>query len=129
MLGRSVVPGPLGDEVRDDVGRGGVPHPGVGIRSRHAVRGVLGRAARRLGRLGHDRHRTATRFVAALALTAAAVTGPALLAPAHAAKEAPKSTFTVALLNDVDSFNPFKGYLAESYEMWALMYDYMTGYK
>ena len=60
----------------------------------------------------------------------AALTVPALVTPAHAAEsDDSKVTFTVALLNDVDSFNPFKGYLAESYEMWALMYDYMTGYK
>ena len=49
------------------------------------------------------------------------------LAPsAQAAKQ--KSTFTVALLNNVDSFNPFLGIEAESYEMWALTYDYMITY-
>ena len=37
-------------------------------------------------------------------------------------------TFTVALLNEVDSFNPFLGIEAESYEMWALTYDYMITY-
>ena len=31
-------------------------------------------------------------------------------------------------MNEVDSFNPFNGYQATSYEMWALMYDYMVGY-
>ena len=54
---------------------------------------------------------------------------PALATPSQAASGDSKVTFTVALLNDVDSFNPFKGYLAEAYEMWALTYDYMTGYK
>jgi peptide/nickel transport system substrate-binding protein len=38
------------------------------------------------------------------------------------------TTFTVGLLNNVDSFNPFLGIEAESYEMWALMYDYMIRY-
>ncbi len=37
-------------------------------------------------------------------------------------------TFTVAMLNEVDSFNPFLGIEAESFEMWALTYDYMIGY-
>jgi peptide/nickel transport system substrate-binding protein len=38
------------------------------------------------------------------------------------------TTFTVGILNNVDSFNPFNGVEAESYEMWALMYDYMISY-
>lgn len=37
-------------------------------------------------------------------------------------------TFTVGLQNEVDSFNPFLGIEAESYEMWALTYDYMITY-
>jgi len=37
-------------------------------------------------------------------------------------------TFTVGLLNEVDSFNPFLGIEAESYEMWALTYEYMISY-
>jgi peptide/nickel transport system substrate-binding protein len=48
--------------------------------------------------------------------------------PAQASASAPKTTFTVGLLNNVDSFNPFNGVEAESYEMWALMYDYMITY-
>ena len=39
-----------------------------------------------------------------------------------------KVTFTVGMTNEVDSFNPFLGIEAESYEMWALMYDYMITY-
>jgi len=46
---------------------------------------------------------------------------------AGAADEEPV-TFTVGLLNEVDSFNPFNGFEAPSYEMWAMMYDYMVGY-
>lgn len=51
------------------------------------------------------------------------------MAPA-AAEEADGGTvtFTVAMDNEVDSFNPFLGIEAESYEMWALMYDYLIGY-
>lgn len=50
-----------------------------------------------------------------------------LVAPAGATEEEP-ATFTVAILNEVDSFNPFLGIEAESYEMWALTYDYMITY-
>jgi peptide/nickel transport system substrate-binding protein len=59
-------------------------------------------------------------------LLLAAVSGPALLTPAHAADS--KVIFTVGMGNEVDSFNPFLGIEAESYEMWALTYDYMIGY-
>ena len=57
-------------------------------------------------------------LVALLALTAA---------PGVTAQEQPagKLTFTVGILNDVDSLNPFIGILSESYEVWALMYDYL----
>ena len=73
---------------------------------------------------------------------AAAVTGVGLIAlsalvPASAS-ESPsadesagaedKVTFTVGLLNQPDSFNPFLGIEAESYEMWALTYDSLVGY-
>ena len=47
----------------------------------------------------------------------------------HAAGgEGGAGTFTVGILNEVDSFNPFLGIEAESYEMWALTYDYMITY-
>lgn len=39
-----------------------------------------------------------------------------------------KVTFTVGLLNEVDSFNPFGGIEAPSFEMWALNYDYLISY-
>ena len=49
-----------------------------------------------------------------------------LVAPAQAADE--ETTLTVAVLTDVDSFNPFVGIKATSFEMWALTYDYLIGY-
>ena len=51
-------------------------------------------------------------------------------APGVTAQEQPagKLTFTVGIINDVDSLNPFIGILAETYEVWALMYDYLVGY-
>jgi peptide/nickel transport system substrate-binding protein len=60
-------------------------------------------------------------------LASAALSGAVLGAPSPA-KAADKVTFTVGITNEVDSFNPFLGIEAESYEMWALTYDYMIGY-
>jgi peptide/nickel transport system substrate-binding protein len=51
---------------------------------------------------------------------------PAAQQPAGAAAD--KKTFTVAFTTDVDSFNPFLGVEAPSYEMWALTYDYLVNY-
>jgi peptide/nickel transport system substrate-binding protein len=50
-------------------------------------------------------------------------------APGVTAQEQPaqKLTFTVGIVNDVDSLNPFIGILAESYEVYQLMYDYLVG--
>jgi peptide/nickel transport system substrate-binding protein len=70
--------------------------------------------------------------IAALAVTL----GSALLGLTPASAVGPTAgnegggggTFTVAFMNEVDSFNPFLGIEAESYEMWALIYDSMTGY-
>jgi peptide/nickel transport system substrate-binding protein len=83
------------------------------------------------GRRGSDgRHgRQRTRLAAVLALVATALLpGLALAPPTAGASAADKVTFTVALTNEVDSFNPFLGIEAESYEMWGLMYDYLVGY-
>jgi peptide/nickel transport system substrate-binding protein len=71
--------------------------------------------------------------------TAAAGTGVAALllagamwgttSPAGAAQASTQNgTFTIGMTNEVDSFNPFNGIEAESYEAWALMYDYMIGW-
>ena len=55
--------------------------------------------------------------------------------PASADTTAPSSsapedglTFTVGVQQAVDSFNPFNGINATSFEIWALMYDYMITY-
>ena len=99
--------------------------------------GVLERMPGRNRRSGHGRHRTATGVVAALSLTGTALLGPALLGPALLSPAAGseggsgdggKVTFTVGLLNEVDSFNPFNGVEAASFEMWALSYDMLVGY-
>jgi len=38
------------------------------------------------------------------------------------------SSFTVGILQDIDSLNPFVGIVAEAYEMYGLMYDQLLGY-
>ncbi len=56
--------------------------------------------------------------------------GALLPAAASGAEEASDDPvrFTVALRNEVDSFNPFLGIEVESYEMWALTYDYLVDF-
>ena len=54
--------------------------------------------------------------------------GNGLTVVAQEQQPAGKLTFTVGIINDVDSLNPFIGILAETYEVWALMYDYLVGY-
>src|SRR4030095_4916050 len=46
--------------------------------------------------------------------------------PAQEQQPAGKLTLRVGIINDVDSLNPFIGILAESYEIYSLMYDYLT---
>jgi peptide/nickel transport system substrate-binding protein len=60
-------------------------------------------------------------LAALLALTAA----PGVTAQEQAAG---KLTFTVGIVNDVDSLNPFIGILAETYEVWGVVYDQLVGY-
>jgi peptide/nickel transport system substrate-binding protein len=93
---------------------------------------VVGRASRDRGaiggQLGHRRQRTRlVRLTAALTLLGATVLPGAFGAPSQAAEDDPV-TFIVGLTNEVDSFNPFLGIEAASFEMWALTYDYLVGY-
>lgn len=70
-----------------------------------------------------------TRLLAAGAvLLASAAPGLALAGPPAQAAGDEEVTFTVAILTDADSFNPFVGIKATSFEMWALTYDYLIGY-
>ena len=64
-----------------------------------------------------------------LALLASAVMAGAAIGTPIPAKAADPVTFKVALTGDVDSLSPFLGVEANSYEMWALMYDFLVGYK
>ncbi len=132
MTGGSVVPGPFGEQMSGDLGRADVAQPVVGVGAVGTVRDMVVGAPRRLRRSRrHGRNRTAARVGAAGALMLSAVLGPVVgagLLPAADAAAGDPVTFTVALTNEVDSFNPFLGIEAESYEMWALTYDYMITY-
>ena len=93
------------------------------------MRDVLVRLLRRDGRSGrgrHERHRTPA--LAALALVASAALTGATLGTPGAARAADPITFTLGYTGDADSFNPFLGYQAISYEAWALEYDFLVGY-
>lgn len=48
--------------------------------------------------------------------------------PGTTGTSADNGTFTIGMTNEVDSFDPFNGIEAESYEAWALMYDYMIAW-
>jgi peptide/nickel transport system substrate-binding protein len=78
------------------------------------------------------RPRRRTRLVGA-AIAAAGIVAALGVAPAAVADQTPTSssgsklTFTVGILNDIDSLNPFTGIVAEAYEAWGLMYDQLTG--
>src|SRR4051794_7837386 len=123
MATRRVVVAPLLGQVREKLRRRAV-HPVVRVRARHAVLAVLEGLATRHRRTAHGRHATALRGIAAAGLLLALLTpGVALTAATTPAAAAGKTTFTVGLVNDVDSFNPFLGIEAPSYEAWALTYD------
>ena len=132
MSGDSVVPESLGLEMSEQHRVVGAAHPVVRVGAHHAVLDVLVRFARRLRRGGHKGHRRPGRSIVAAASAMAlgvglATVGSLSMQPAGAADDEPV-TFTVAFLDEVDSFNPFNGFQATSYEMWAMMYDYMVGY-
>ncbi|WP_214110005.1 ABC transporter substrate-binding protein [Acrocarpospora catenulata] len=46
--------------------------------------------------------------------------------PSQAQSSQDKVTFTIGILSDVDSTNPFTGIVVEAYEAYALMYDYLV---
>ncbi|CUR60217.1 putative Extracellular solute-binding protein family 5 [metagenome] len=125
------IPGPFRGKVSQK-GGGLLPHPEPRVVTRHPVlavrEGRLG-GVRRSGR-GSGRHGgqgTPTRLAAAGALLAAVLLPGLAMQPAAQAADG-DVTFTVGLLNEVDSFNPFRGIEAEAFEMWALTYDYMITY-
>jgi peptide/nickel transport system substrate-binding protein len=72
--------------------------------------------------------RRAVAGAAVVAAVAAALgLAPAAVAQSPSPSGSGKVTFTVGILNDIDSLNPFTGIVAEAYEAWGLMYDQLTG--
>lgn len=69
-------------------------------------------------------NRSRLRLLLAVALACLGMS--AVTAPTATADEPVR--FTVALTNEADSFNPFLGIEAASFEMWALTYDYLISY-
>ncbi len=72
-------------------------------------------------------------LVAGLGAAAADTTTPspaasAPVASASAATTGAPVTFTVGILDDVDSLNPFTGIVATDYEVWQAMYDTLSTY-
>jgi peptide/nickel transport system substrate-binding protein len=61
-------------------------------------------------------------------LLGAALVVPVVVQPAAASEGGEPVTFTSAIDDEVDSFNPFLGIVAESFEAWGLMYDSLVGY-
>jgi peptide/nickel transport system substrate-binding protein len=124
MSGGRFVPATFRREILEKLRRLVIAHPVVGIGTHDSVLTMLVRhpGSDRWGR--HSGHRTLTRLAAALALLA----GFLVLTPVQPARAADDKTFTVALTDEVDSLNPFLGTLANSYEMWALSYNFMIGY-
>lgn len=72
--------------------------------------------------------RSVAATAAAALVAGAALWGSTTTAKADAAAGVDDQTFTIGIGNEVDSFNPFNGIEAISYEAWALMYDYMIGW-
>ena len=67
------------------------------------------------------------RLSAALVATMALGTGLLSVPPASAADGEP-TIFTIGMLQDVDSLNPFNGIVLEAFEMWQLQYPTLTDY-
>jgi hypothetical protein len=83
-------------------------------------------ASSRAGESGRVRRAGAViTLVALLGLTVAVAAAPTAGAQQDGQG---KLTFTLGMANDIDSMNPFLGYLAESYEVWGTIYDQLTGY-
>ncbi len=79
-------------------------------------------------RIRHHIVRAAAGSAVATLLVGSVVWGSTTSARAGSQSSADNATFTIGMTNEVDSFNPFNGIEAESYEAWALMYDYMIGW-
>ncbi|MEI2810926.1 MAG: ABC transporter substrate-binding protein [Nocardioides sp.] len=89
-------------------------HPGKGVRPQVG------------GDHGPQPNRSRWRIAVALATICLGLS--TVTAPSNASAAEDPVRFTVALTNEADSFNPFLGIEAASFEMWALTYDYLISY-
>ena len=132
MTNGRIVEGALGNQMRHQSRRGGVPHPPPRVASFDPVLAMGERLLRGARRLVHGRQRSRAALLAGVAFLLAAgsaVSGAVAAGPGPAQQSADEPfTFTVALQNEVDSFNPFLGIEASAFEMWALTYDYLITY-
>ncbi len=64
----------------------------------------------------------------AVALLPAAAFADGASSSAVARESADSTTFTVGVLHDADSLNPFAGIQSTSYQAWSVAYDYLVGY-
>jgi peptide/nickel transport system substrate-binding protein len=71
--------------------------------------------------------RVAIRLLIAVGLVASGLAPTLSLVSAAEGADEPV-VFKVALTNEADSMNPFQGFEAPSFEMWALTYDLFSGY-
>jgi peptide/nickel transport system substrate-binding protein len=76
----------------------------------------------------HRRVLPALALGAALAVMAPVAALAASSSPAPVKAAAPSTTMTIGVKQDVDSLNPFVGYLVSSYEIFQMTYDTLTGY-
>lgn len=72
--------------------------------------------------------KAAAGVVASALLFTTALLGSTSATTASAASESKAPTFTMGITDAVDSFNPFNGIVASSFEAWSLMYDYMISW-
>ena len=110
-------------------GRVELAHPVVGVRARHPVLGVPcgSRGAQADRRASSRGHLLPPRWCWQVSRWSSAPTTPAPTAPTAQADD--PVTFTVALIDEVDSLQPVPRLSRRtSYEMWALAYDYLVGY-
>jgi peptide/nickel transport system substrate-binding protein len=119
-MGVRVAMSSLGTRIRQYFGFSGRHRPETAVDRARPVRTVILLAAGLATLVGSG----ITGPPAALAAPGPLAARAALAAPTEATTAA--GSFTVGMLNDVDSLNPFTGIVAESREVWQTMYDTLT---
>jgi peptide/nickel transport system substrate-binding protein len=103
--------------------------PETGEDSAGALEVCMALPGHRESHVARPRRRSAMAAVAGLTAALLALVPLATGATSSSATtKAGKVTFTVGITQDVDSLNPFSGYLASSYEIYSLNYTRLTDY-